>query len=302
MAHEPNAENARWLMEQWTAALATAIESMTEERPQVEFAPSGAAEAEAAAAAPAPSGIGTLCWEQSYKDVQQPALWITAVESTWMELGARILRAAGIENAEPADSRNTCLEILGQSLAGAAQSLSARLGREVTPEHGAERRQAGAAAYTFTATVGYAGAALPFEVALSAGLMRALDMGAADASAQDPGALVLPDSGAAGTGTPGVLAVSGSPVSHTVSHTMDLLLDVELAVSVSFGRAELPIKEILKLTTGSIVELNRSLSEPVEVIVNNCVVARGEVVVIDGNYGVRIQQIISRQDRLRILR
>lgn len=50
------------------------------------------------------------------------------------------------------------------------------------------------------------------------------------------------------------------------------------------------------------MELNRSLSEPVEVIVNNCVVARGEVVVIDGNYGVRIQQIVSRQDRLRSLR
>ena len=187
-----------------------------------------------------------------------------------------------------------------------AQSLSARLGREVTPEHGVERKQAGAAAYTFTSTVGYAGLTLPFEVALTAGLMRALDAGAVETSAHEPGALLPADSGAAGAGMPGALEISGSPVSHTsshtASHTMDLLLDVELAVSVSFGRTELPIKEILKLTTGSIVELNRSLSEPVEVIVNNCVVARGEVVVIDGNYGVRIQQIISRQDRLRSLR
>jgi len=236
-----------------------------------------------------------LCWEQGYKNIQQPALWITALEATWMELGARTLRAAGIDTAEPADARNTCLEILSQSLAAVAQILSARLGREVVPEHGAERRQAGAAAYTFTATVGYAGAALPFEVALTAGLMRALDIGAVEAFPHDPGALLPADFGAAGAGA---LEVSGSPVSHT----MDLLLDVELAVSVSFGRTELPIKEILKLTTGSIVELNRSLSEPVEVIVNNCVVARGEVVVIDGNYGVRIQQIISRQDRLRSLR
>jgi flagellar motor switch protein FliN/FliY len=47
------------------------------------------------------------------------------------------------------------------------------------------------------------------------------------------------------------------------------------------------------------VELNRAVSEPVEVIVNNCVIARGEVVVVEGNYGVRIQQIVSRQDRLR---
>ena len=79
-------------------------------------------------------------------------------------------------------------------------------------------------------------------------------------------------------------------------------MEVELPVSVSFGRAELPLKDVLKLTTGSIVELNRMLTAPVEVIVNNCVVARGEVVAIDGNYGVRIQEIISRDKRLRTLR
>jgi flagellar motor switch protein FliN/FliY len=49
------------------------------------------------------------------------------------------------------------------------------------------------------------------------------------------------------------------------------------------------------------VELNRSITEPVEVIVNNCVIARGEVVVVDGNFGVRIQHVISRQERLRTL-
>ncbi len=82
---------------------------------------------------------------------------------------------------------------------------------------------------------------------------------------------------------------------------MDLLLDVELPVSVSFGRAQLALKDLLKLTSGSIVELNRTISEPVEVIVNNCVIARGEVVVVDGNYGIRIQEIVSRQERLRTL-
>jgi flagellar motor switch protein FliN/FliY len=85
------------------------------------------------------------------------------------------------------------------------------------------------------------------------------------------------------------------------SKTFELLLDVELPVSVSFGRAQVPLKDVLKLTTGSIVELNRSVNEPVDVIVNNCVIARGEVVVVDGNFGVKIQQVISRQDRLRTL-
>ena len=70
----------------------------------------------------------------------------------------------------------------------------------------------------------------------------------------------------------------------------------------SIGWADLALKDVLKLTTGSIVELNRAVSEPVEVIVNNCVIARGEVVVIEGNYGVRIHEIISRDKRLRTLR
>jgi flagellar motor switch protein FliN/FliY len=82
---------------------------------------------------------------------------------------------------------------------------------------------------------------------------------------------------------------------------MELLYDVELPVAVSFGRAHLPLKEVVKLTSGSIVELNRAVAEPVELIVNNCVIARAEVVVVDGNYGVRILEIISQRERLRTL-
>jgi flagellar motor switch protein FliN/FliY len=83
---------------------------------------------------------------------------------------------------------------------------------------------------------------------------------------------------------------------------MDLLLDVDLPVSISFGKTQLPLKDVLKLTTGSIVELNRGVNDQVEILVNQCLIARGEVVVVEGNYGVRIQQIASRQDRLRSLR
>jgi flagellar motor switch protein FliN/FliY len=82
------------------------------------------------------------------------------------------------------------------------------------------------------------------------------------------------------------------------SSTLDLLLDVELPVSVSFGKALMPLQQVLKWTTGSIVELESAVNEPVEVVVNNCVIARGEVVVVDGNYGVRVQHIVSRAQRL----
>jgi flagellar motor switch protein FliN/FliY len=85
--------------------------------------------------------------------------------------------------------------------------------------------------------------------------------------------------------------------SSSISKTFDLLLGVHLPVSVSFGKTSMMVKEVLKLTTGSIVELDRTVTEPVDIIVNNCVIARGEVVVVAGNYGVRVREIVSREQR-----
>lgn len=82
------------------------------------------------------------------------------------------------------------------------------------------------------------------------------------------------------------------------SGTLDLLLDLELPVSISFGKAQVPFGQVLKWSTGSIVELESAVNEPVEVVVNQCVIARGEVVVVDGNYGVKIQHVVSRDQRL----
>lgn len=83
---------------------------------------------------------------------------------------------------------------------------------------------------------------------------------------------------------------------------LELLLDVPLKVSVVLGRTRRPIKEVLSLTPGAIVELNSLVDEPVEVLVNGTLVARGEVVVVNENFGVRITNIISPEDRLKKLR
>lgn len=80
--------------------------------------------------------------------------------------------------------------------------------------------------------------------------------------------------------------------------SLDLLMDVELPVSVSFGKAEIPLKDALKLTSGSVVELDRSVGDLVDIVVNNCVIARGEVVVIENNFGVRVVEVASRQERV----
>ena len=73
--------------------------------------------------------------------------------------------------------------------------------------------------------------------------------------------------------------------------TMDLLMDMELPVMVRFGSTRMVLRDLLKLTAGSIVEFNRSPENPVEVLVNGRVVARGSAIVVEGNYGVRISEI-----------
>lgn len=82
---------------------------------------------------------------------------------------------------------------------------------------------------------------------------------------------------------------------------LEMLLDVDLELSVSFGHTTLVLQDVLKLSSGSIVELNRSASDPVELLVNDAVIARGEVVVVEGNYGIRITEVVSPRERIRSL-
>jgi flagellar motor switch protein FliN len=276
----------RSLAGQWSDLLVQILESMTDQKPKANWSDIAAPEAAA----------DVFWWEQQLSLGQTARLRVGAPAKAWNELGGRTLRAAGIDTVEEADARNTYLEVLSQSLSGLAQAIGAKLGCEVTCGEGAPCESAPAAGRWFSVEVVYDDITLPgILLGFSAELMERLEH-ADEAAPKDEEpveeALVRPD---AGTGAPSAL------LPHS-SKTLNLLLDVELPVSVSFGRAELMLKDVLKLTTGSIVELNRGVTEPVEVIVNNCVVARGEVVVMDGNYGVRIHHIISPQERLRTLK
>ncbi len=82
---------------------------------------------------------------------------------------------------------------------------------------------------------------------------------------------------------------------------IDLLLDVELPISVSFGSSEMQLRDVLKLNAGSVIELDKSVNDPVTIIVNQKPIAKGEVVMVDGNYGVRIVEVESTADRIRSL-
>ncbi|MHB9027361.1 MAG: flagellar motor switch protein FliN [Candidatus Latescibacterota bacterium] len=79
------------------------------------------------------------------------------------------------------------------------------------------------------------------------------------------------------------------------------LLDISLNVSVELGRKQMQIKEILELGPGKIVELEKLAGEPVDLMVNGKLLARGEVVVVDENFGVRITELIDPKDRIKML-
>jgi flagellar motor switch protein FliN/FliY len=82
---------------------------------------------------------------------------------------------------------------------------------------------------------------------------------------------------------------------------LNLLLDIPLKVTVELGRTQKQIKDILELSQGSIIELDKLAGEPVDILVNNKLIAKGEVVVIDENFGVRVTDIVSQWDRIQKL-
>ena len=91
-------------------------------------------------------------------------------------------------------------------------------------------------------------------------------------------------------------------ISQAESRNLNMLLDIPLQVTVELGRTKRSVKEILELTSGSIIELDKLAGEPVDILVNSRLIAKGEVVVIDENFGVRITDILSKEDRLNNLR
>jgi flagellar motor switch protein FliN/FliY len=83
---------------------------------------------------------------------------------------------------------------------------------------------------------------------------------------------------------------------------LDILLDIPLQVTVQLGQTKRTVKEILELSPGSIIELDKLAGEPVDILINNRLIAKGEVVVIDENFGVRVTDILSQSDRLKKLK
>jgi flagellar motor switch protein FliN/FliY len=283
-------EDTKQILDQWVESLAQVLESMTDQRPQTGWQAASGTVSEVAAAGEAGPETGMLWWEQPFQLGGDAAAWVGAPRALWEYAGTLTLKAAGLESVEIGEARNTWFEILSQSLSAMARSIGSLVGHEVNCEPGVERPPAAPVREWARVSLRFAeGPPDLLLVALSSPLIGQLTPPAASHAAEPNAA------------PPQVVEAAPGAV-PVRSRTMELLLDVDLPVSISFGKAELPMWDVLKLTTGSIVELNRGITDPVEVLINHCLIARGEVVVVDGNYGVRIQEIVSRQDRLRSIR
>lgn len=82
----------------------------------------------------------------------------------------------------------------------------------------------------------------------------------------------------------------------------DLLMEIELDATLQFGSRELPLKDVLALSSGDVLELDRQVNEPVELVVGNRIIARGEVVIVDGNFALLVTEVAEPQLRLESIR
>jgi flagellar motor switch protein FliN/FliY len=94
---------------------------------------------------------------------------------------------------------------------------------------------------------------------------------------------------------------SDTPAGMTSQNDLDMILDIPVTLTVELGRAKMPIKNLLQLAQGSVVELSGMAGEPLDVLINGFLIAQGEVVVVNDKLGIRLTDIITPSERLRRL-
>jgi flagellar motor switch protein FliN len=104
------------------------------------------------------------------------------------------------------------------------------------------------------------------------------------ASTQDAGVIVGQDSRAGRDRVPPV--------------EIDRVIDVPLAVTLRFGQREMRLREVVELSAGSLIELDRQIEDPVDLLLGDRIIARGEVVIVDGNYGLRVTEVLQSESGL----
>jgi flagellar motor switch protein FliN len=98
------------------------------------------------------------------------------------------------------------------------------------------------------------------------------------------------------------LEEDGEGLKAVDNEKMDVILDIPVTLSLEVGRTQIPIRSLLQLTQGSVVELERLAGEPLDVMVNGTLIAHGEVVVVNEKYGIRLTDVMSPSERIKKLK
>lgn len=120
--------------------------------------------------------------------------------------------------------------------------------------------------------------------------------------AEDDWAAAMAEQASVATPAPEIFKdLSSSTPNSGLSKDIDFILDIPVLLTVELGRTKIAIKNLLQLAQGSVVELDGLAGEPMDVLVNGCLIAQGEVVVVNDKFGVRLTDIITPAERIRKL-
>src|SRR5579884_4114813 len=222
------------------------------------------------------------------------AAWLESVSQTLAQLGGQSYAVEGFTEKDIAavDLQTTGstghwlrfnLDGEGEIADFAGKLWAGKTGKNATPKWCGRERPAWAPA-----------AQSGIRIKGSSGLIITIHLWLRRSNGKYPPEIALPRAEKA-DGTP-------PPLESFSDTNLSLLLDVELEVTLRFGQRQMPLKDILELGPGSVVELDQQVRDPAELLIGRKVVARGNVVVVDGNYGLQITELASPSERIEFLK
>jgi flagellar motor switch protein FliN len=240
-------------------------------------------EIDTADVAPSPQ-TSVLCFQLSASGALQGKALIQLQSADALSLAQKFLAEPRDPSAELNQDRKDALEELLRQVAGLAATIVASLFSETKLEvSNIEPTPWPGANLALLASEG-SSPKLMLELRLSAELQASLS--SAPTRADVPALVADPK-------------VSHVAVAHEPN--FDLLLGVHLNLTLRFGQRTLPLREVLDLASGSVIELDHEVPEPADLILGEKVIARGHVVIVDGNYGIRITEVVDARQRIGIL-
>jgi len=250
----------------WADALVSVLQSMTGDRPKIELRASTATGSEE----------GFAWWGQRQSILEQPSFWIGAPAESWTALGRMVLSALGVDDPAESDIEATCRDVMAQTSAMVAGELTRKFGEAITGSDSISGSQPGA------------GGVPALRWSLDAGLVSIEGAAVwADAFFQHCSSL-SPAPAAEEEARQEVSAETGGETPQFGGRPVDSIPRFDLRVKFVLGRTSLPLRDVFKLNVGSVVELDRTAIEPADVLIHDRVVARAQVVVVNGYYAMKI--------------